>query len=120
VQLSIPQHDLFTYELCKLISTATTCSLSYAFIVVSTHMRVVGEHTEVTMARPSDERSDATTEKVRRDSLQSPERNRSDADPERISRRAFEKFQERGGEHGHDQEDWFEAERELSQSRHGE
>jgi hypothetical protein len=34
-------------------------------------------------------------------------------DRERIARRAYERFQERGGEHGHDQEDWYEAEREL-------
>lgn len=32
---------------------------------------------------------------------------------ERISRRAYERFQERGSEHGRDQEDWYEAEREL-------
>ena len=35
------------------------------------------------------------------------------ADRERIARRAYERFQERGGEHGRDQEDWFEAEREA-------
>ena len=32
---------------------------------------------------------------------------------QRIAKRAYERFQTRGGEHGHDQEDWFEAEREL-------
>jgi hypothetical protein len=37
--------------------------------------------------------------------------NRSDS----VARRAYERFQMRGGEHGHDQEDWFEAERELSE-----
>jgi hypothetical protein len=31
-----------------------------------------------------------------------------------ISRRAYERFQMRGGEHGRDQDDWFEAERELN------
>ncbi len=30
-----------------------------------------------------------------------------------IARRAYERFRARGEEHGHDQEDWFEAEREL-------
>jgi hypothetical protein len=30
-----------------------------------------------------------------------------------IARRAYERFETRGGEHGHDLEDWFEAEREL-------
>lgn len=32
---------------------------------------------------------------------------------ERISRRAYELFQRRGGSHGSDQDDWFQAEREL-------
>jgi serine phosphatase RsbU (regulator of sigma subunit) len=32
---------------------------------------------------------------------------------ERIARRAYERFQTRGGQHGRDLEDWFEAEREL-------
>jgi hypothetical protein len=35
-------------------------------------------------------------------------------DRERIARRAYERFQTRGGEGGRDQEDWFEAERELN------
>jgi hypothetical protein len=30
-----------------------------------------------------------------------------------VARRAYERFLARGGEHGRDQEDWFEAEREL-------
>lgn len=38
-------------------------------------------------------------------------------DPERVARRAFERFQARGAEHGRDQEDWFEAERELRADR---
>jgi hypothetical protein len=32
---------------------------------------------------------------------------------EQIARRAYEIFLARGGEHGHDQEDWAQAEREL-------
>jgi hypothetical protein len=36
---------------------------------------------------------------------------------ELIARRAYERFQMRGGEHGRDQEDWLEAERELSHDR---
>ena len=35
---------------------------------------------------------------------------------ERVARRAYERFQLRGGEHGHDQEDWFGAERELTEA----
>jgi hypothetical protein len=34
-------------------------------------------------------------------------------DRDRIQRRAYERYQERGGGHGHDQEDWYEAERET-------
>jgi hypothetical protein len=37
----------------------------------------------------------------------------SASDHERLSRRAYQRFEERGGEHGRDMEDWFEAEREL-------
>jgi hypothetical protein len=33
-----------------------------------------------------------------------------------ISRRAYERFQMRGGEHGRDQDDWLEAEREMNKS----
>jgi hypothetical protein len=32
---------------------------------------------------------------------------------EQIARRAYELFAARGGEHGHDVEDWLQAEREL-------
>ncbi len=35
-------------------------------------------------------------------------------DPDAIARRAYEKFQSRGGEHGRHEEDWLEAERELN------
>ena len=35
-----------------------------------------------------------------------------------ISRRAYELFLARGGEHGHDLEDWVQAERELSLGRY--
>jgi hypothetical protein len=34
-------------------------------------------------------------------------------DQQRIAQRAYERFQQRGGEPGRDQEDWFEAEREV-------
>jgi hypothetical protein len=35
------------------------------------------------------------------------------ATEERIARLAYERFQSRGGEHGHDQDDWLAAEREV-------
>ena len=34
---------------------------------------------------------------------------------DRIRQRAYERYQERGGEHGRDTDDWLEAERELNQ-----
>ena len=34
-----------------------------------------------------------------------------------VSQRAYERFQERGGEHGRDLDDWFAAERELRDGR---
>jgi hypothetical protein len=34
-----------------------------------------------------------------------------------IARRAYERYQQRGGEHGHDKEDWYEAEREVRGGR---
>jgi hypothetical protein len=36
-----------------------------------------------------------------------------------IARRAYQLYEERGGEHGRDLEDWFQAERELQQFLHG-
>jgi|SRR5687767_3833553 len=32
---------------------------------------------------------------------------------EEIARRAYQLYEDRGGEHGHDLQDWFQAEREL-------
>ena len=37
---------------------------------------------------------------------------------EDIARRAYQLYEERGGEHGRDLEDWFQAERELRQFLH--
>jgi hypothetical protein len=39
------------------------------------------------------------------------------ASNETIARRAHELFQERGGVHGHDLDDWLEAERQISSLR---
>jgi hypothetical protein len=36
-----------------------------------------------------------------------------------VARRAYERFEARGGEHGRDQEDWFEAERDLNNTERG-
>ena len=45
---------------------------------------------------------------------------RDERDQEDISRRAHERYQERGGQHGDDQSDWFEAEREVRERNRGE
>ena len=34
-------------------------------------------------------------------------------DPDPVARRAYDRYRVRGANHGRDQEDWFEAEREL-------
>ena len=34
-------------------------------------------------------------------------------DSDAVARRAYDRYQSRGGEHGRDQEDWLEAEREV-------
>lgn len=34
-----------------------------------------------------------------------------------VARRAFELYESRGGEHGHDWDDWFQAEREFRHVR---
>lgn len=41
----------------------------------------------------------------------------SNADREQLARRAFELYERRGGEHGRDWDDWFQAEEELGASR---
>jgi hypothetical protein len=38
---------------------------------------------------------------------------RAQASPRRISDRAFEIFEKRGSQHGHDLQDWFHAERQV-------
>ncbi len=38
--------------------------------------------------------------------------------PEEIARRAYELFLARGGAHGQEQQDWFQAERELKLGRY--
>jgi hypothetical protein len=38
-------------------------------------------------------------------------------DADQVARRAYERFEARGGEHGRDQEDWFDAEQELRGTR---
>lgn len=42
-----------------------------------------------------------------------PQQAQAQVPAEAVARRAFEKFVARGGNHGNDWKDWFEAEREL-------
>ena len=44
-----------------------------------------------------------------------PTQNPDDQNHERVARRAYERWEARGREDGRDQEDWFEAEREIEQ-----
>jgi hypothetical protein len=49
----------------------------------------------------------------RRDAQTSPSFAESRSDADRIAQRAYERYEARGREDGHDMDDWFEAEREL-------
>jgi hypothetical protein len=40
----------------------------------------------------------------------------SRAAPEQVAQRAYERYQQRGGQHGGDQDDWYAAEQELTGS----
>jgi hypothetical protein len=66
------------------------------------------------MANPKRKESNAGERESLPDSTNDQSPTKVGADHERIARRAFERFQMRGGEGGRDQEDWFESERELS------
>lgn len=46
----------------------------------------------------------------------SAERKMSRPNPEEVARRAYERYLQRGGQHGSDQDDWYAAERDLSGS----
>jgi hypothetical protein len=54
----------------------------------------------------------ATQRRRKADHIPTPPRPTSSS--EEIARRAYELFLARGGAHGHDLEDWFQAERELA------
>jgi hypothetical protein len=65
-------------------------------------------------ARHTDHNDASRPREMERADEPSTESPRSESRPlDSIARRAYERFEMRGGEHGHDQEDWFEAEREL-------
>jgi hypothetical protein len=51
----------------------------------------------------------------RQDAQTPPSLSESRPDADRIAQRAYQRYEARGREDGHDMEDWFEAERELNQ-----
>lgn len=46
-------------------------------------------------------------------------RRRSDVPREDVARRAYDLYQSRGEDHGRDLDDWYEAERQLSEAADG-
>ena len=65
------------------------------------------------MARP-EPRTNPKTETLSKDQQwQNSTEELRETDAERIARRAYERFEARGGEHGKDQDDWFAAEDEV-------
>ena len=60
--------------------------------------------------------ADVSSGRARRQEAQTtPSFTESRPDADRIAQRAYERYEARGREDGHDMEDWFEAERELRQ-----
>ncbi|MBL9017306.1 MAG: DUF2934 domain-containing protein [Myxococcales bacterium] len=66
-------------------------------------------------------RTTPTTSTIKRETTSAPKRSQRDRAveiaPHDVARRAYAKFLERGGEHGHDVQDWLEAEAELRAGR---
>jgi DUF2934 family protein len=61
--------------------------------------------------------ADMSSARARRQEAQTqPDPAQSRLDADRIAQRAYERYEARGREDGHDMEDWLEAERELQQS----
>jgi hypothetical protein len=70
------------------------------------------EGKEVLM-KPSPRPADVSSPGRRRQEAQNQGFRESRPDADRIAQRAYDRFEARGREDGRDQEDWFEAEREL-------
>ena len=60
-------------------------------------------------------KSEQTTRSESRE-LQARSTDNSRADEDLVARRAYQRYEERGREDGHDMEDWLEAEREVERS----
>ena len=64
--------------------------------------------------RTSPRPADVSSARARRQDAQiQPSFTESRPDADRIAQRAYERYEARGREDGHDMDDWFEAEREL-------
>jgi hypothetical protein len=70
-------------------------------------------HMDATATRVNDVNDTATTPQMQATVGQDFGQDRG-LDRDRIAQRAYERFQMRGGAPGFDQEDWYEAERELT------
>ena len=68
-----------------------------------------------------DSDAEAEPNEAKRETTSAPKRSQRDAEveiaPHEVARRAFEKFMERGGEHGYDVQDWLAAEAEIRAGR---
>ena len=70
-------------------------------------------------AAAGDARRKAATNHLTKTSAKSvPRKAPPEPDDDEIRRRAFEIYERRGGSHGSDMDDWFAAEREISDERH--
>lgn len=65
--------------------------------------------------RTSPRPADVSSARSRGQSQTQPSFTESRPDADRVAQRAYERYEARGREDGHDVEDWFEAERELNQ-----
>jgi hypothetical protein len=68
-------------------------------------------------AQPSPQRTEKRRQSVPDKSTRAAPNERRELDSEQVARRAYERFEARGREHGRDQEDWFSAEQELRGTR---
>lgn len=66
--------------------------------------------------KPSSRPADVSSARARRQDAQTePRSTETRPDADRIAQRAYERYEARGREDGHDMEDWLEAERELEE-----
>jgi hypothetical protein len=68
-------------------------------------------------AQPSPQRTGKRRHPAAQEQVGGTVKSRGELDSELVARRAYERFEARGREPGRDQEDWFNAERELRGSR---